>query len=137
MSKLQNEILQENEPPVISPTRIPEEELRERFGPVAENMIEQSKKKAISVTGAEKLNRFLEKEWTDIRAQLKAVALPYDRLYHAMKAAGCRLLGTDLGLKSEFYRHAVRYARFIRDRYSMLDLADDSGRLTQFVEKGC
>ena len=35
----------------------------------------------------------------------------------------------DLGLSPSFYRAAVRHARELRDRYSILDLAADAGVL--------
>ena len=41
--------------------------------------------------------------------------------------------GVDLGLPSGFYRTAVRHAREIRDRYSILDLAGDAGVLEAFA----
>jgi glycerol-1-phosphate dehydrogenase [NAD(P)+] len=50
-----------------------------------------------------------------------------------MQAAGCKLTGAELGLAPEFYRDAVRYARFIRDRPTMLDVAGDSGQLEAFA----
>jgi glycerol-1-phosphate dehydrogenase [NAD(P)+] len=50
-----------------------------------------------------------------------------------MQTAGCQLTGRDLGLKPEFYRDAVRYSRFIRDRWTMLDVAGDSGKLEKFA----
>ena len=36
-----------------------------------------------------------------------------------------------IGLTPAFYATAVRNARFLRDRYTFLDLADDSGRLAR------
>jgi glycerol-1-phosphate dehydrogenase [NAD(P)+] len=75
-----------------------------------------------------------ENNKAEIRARLRAVMLPYQRLHDSMTAAGCQLSGIDLGLEPEFYRDAVRYARFIRDRFSMLDLTGDSGRLDHFAE---
>jgi glycerol-1-phosphate dehydrogenase [NAD(P)+] len=51
-----------------------------------------------------------------------------------MEIAGCPQTGAALGLAPEFYRDAVCYARFIRDRFSMLDVADDSGQLSAFAE---
>ena len=59
--------------------------------------------------------------------------LPYEKLHAAMKKAGCQLTGSDLGLDPGFYRDAVRYSRFIRDRFSMLDVAGDSGQLEEFA----
>ena len=43
--------------------------------------------------------------------------------------------GLDLGLERDFYRSAVRHAREIRRRYSILDLAGDAGVLDDFVAK--
>ena len=51
-----------------------------------------------------------------------------------MATAGCQLTGSDLGLRPGFYQDAVRYSRFIRDRFSFLDVAGDSGQLDAFVE---
>ena len=43
--------------------------------------------------------------------------------------AGCPATPAAIGVTPEFYARAVRNARFLRDRYTFLDLADDSGRL--------
>ena len=60
--------------------------------------------------------------------------LPYDVLHDAMRAAGCQITATDLELDMDFYREAVKNARFIRDRFSMLDLIDDSVGLESVVQ---
>jgi glycerol-1-phosphate dehydrogenase [NAD(P)+] len=60
--------------------------------------------------------------------------LPYERLRGAMASAGCQLTGSDLSLAPEFYRDAVHYSRYIRERFSMLDVAGDSGQLEEFVK---
>jgi glycerol-1-phosphate dehydrogenase [NAD(P)+] len=66
-------------------------------------------------------------------AQLRKVMLPTARLQDALAAAGAPTTGAELGLRSDFYREAVRHAREIRDRYSILDLAGDAGLLEEFV----
>ena len=137
MSKLQNQILNADRPPVLHPTEIPEDDLRSRFGSAADEMIDQTARKALSGAKAEALNERLEKEWLPISTRLKGVMLPYQRLHDAMKEAGCQLTGADLGLDPEFYRDAVRYSRFIRDRFSMLDVAGDSGELEAFAATCC
>jgi glycerol-1-phosphate dehydrogenase [NAD(P)+] len=133
MCQLQNQILAGSQPPILSPTVIPEDELRARFGGAVETMIEESKKKALTREAVDRLNTRLASNWEGIAGQLRAVALPYERLYDSMRAAGCKLTGVDLGLEPEFYRGAIRYSRFIRDRFSMLDVAGDSGLLDAFV----
>jgi glycerol-1-phosphate dehydrogenase [NAD(P)+] len=134
MSRLQNQIVNADRPPELKPTVIPKEDLRARFGAAAEEMIEQTSRKALDGAAVETLNERLAKEWTTIAERLKAVMLPYERLREAMASAGCQLTGSDLGLDPEFYRNAVRYSRFIRDRFSMLDVAGDSGQLEEFVK---
>jgi glycerol-1-phosphate dehydrogenase [NAD(P)+] len=120
----------------LKPTVIPRDDLRTRFGAAANEMIEQTTRKALDQRTADSLNQRLKEDWTQISGRLKAVMLPYEKLYDAMRAAGCQLTGSDLGLDPEFYRDAVRYSRFIRDRFSMLDIAGDSGQLEEFA-RGC
>jgi glycerol-1-phosphate dehydrogenase [NAD(P)+] len=133
MSTLQNQILNVAEPPRLAPTVISEAELCEKFGEAAETMVEQTTKKALDAKDAAALNARLEREWDTIRERLRAVARPTDQIRAAMQTAGCQLTGRDLGLKPEFYRDAVRYSRFIRDRWTMLDVAGDSGKLEKFA----
>ena len=56
-----------------------------------------------------------------------------EEIEEAMRNAGCAITASDLKLDSQFYRDAVQYGRFIRDRFSMLDLVDDSDGLQDFV----
>lgn len=132
MSRLQNQILADG-PPVFRPTEIPADDLRARFGPAADEMIAQTTRKALDGPGADALNRRLDREWEPIAARLRAVMLPYATLHDAMKRAGCQLTGVELGLDAEFYRDAVQDSRFIRDRFSFLDVAGDSGQLAAFA----
>ena len=133
MSRLQNQVLNADRPPIFHPTAIPERDLRARFGPAADEMIAQTSRKALDGPQADALNRRLEREWPQLAERLRAVMLPYDTLRHAMKQAGCQLTGVELGLDAGFYRDAVRYSRFIRDRFSFLDVAGDSGQLEAFA----
>ena len=84
---------------------------------------------------ADALNLRFETEWDAIRGQLLATTLPYEQLSSAMTAAGCQRTATELGLDTGFYREAVCGARFIRDRFSMLDIVDDSTGLRGFVDR--
>ena len=53
-----------------------------------------------------------------------------------MKRAGGPTTPADIGLAPDFYAAAVRNARFLRDRYTFLDLADDSGHLARLWPTG-
>lgn len=134
VSALQNELLRHKSAPLIKPTVIPEAELHRRFGKdTATNMITETRKKAIDEQMAEDLNSRFEQEWPSIRERLRAVTVPYDELQKSMNDAGCSITATDMGLDGAFYRDAVTYARFIRDRFSVLDIVDDSTGLERFV----
>jgi glycerol-1-phosphate dehydrogenase [NAD(P)+] len=133
MSALQNEILNRAETPRMSPTVTPEPELHEKFGAAADTMVEQTARKALDADKAAALNARFNREWDTIRESSRGVMRPADQIRNAMQTAGCQLTGGDLGLKPEFYQDAVRYARFIRDRWTMLDTAGDSAQLEAFA----
>jgi len=97
-------------------------------------MLEQTHIKAINAKQCDALNTRLSKEWDAIRKPLLDCMLPHDTLHKSMQAAGCQLTATDLGLDNDFYREAVKGARYIRDRYSMLDMVDDSVGLAGFIK---
>ena len=133
MSRLQDEILA-GDAPTMHATEIPEARLAEHYGrETARTMVEATRAKAIDAAGADRMNARFADEWDSIRARLLAKSRPYADIRNAMTAAGCQLTGADLGLGEVFFREAVRDARFIRDRFTMLDLADDSGRLVPFL----
>jgi glycerol-1-phosphate dehydrogenase [NAD(P)+] len=134
VSRLQNAIIGTDEPPTLRETEIPEETLRRKFGPaMAESMIEQTRRKALDAETARALNNRLRRDWPEIVGQLRPAMRPESELRAAMEAAGCQLSGAELGLDHEFFRDAVRYSRFTRDRFTILDIAGDSGQLDAFA----
>jgi len=136
MSLLQNKVLADVNPPVMRATEINENDMRKRFGPaLMDNMMSETRKKALDQEKAENLNKRLESDWDNIRSKLNAISLPYNKLNIAMAEAGCQRTATELELDTNFYREAVSGARFIRDRFSMLDLVDDSSGLDGFVDE--
>lgn len=134
MSQLHNQVLGNSEPPVLNPTKIPVHWIKQRFShEMAESMIKQTQAKALDKLSARKLNDLLADKWESIRQQLMMYMLPHEKLRYAMKSAGCPLTASDLNLDGEFYKEAVSSARFIRDRFSMLDVVDDSSGLESFT----
>jgi len=135
MSRLQNAIRDETGPPELSPTAIPADRLAATYGDaMAATMAEATRKKALDSAGTNRLNARLAGHWPEICDTLRPALRPPDEIDDAMAAAGCRRTFGELGVAPDFARQVVRDARFIRDRYSMLDLADDAGRLTPFLE---
>ncbi|MEM9220970.1 MAG: iron-containing alcohol dehydrogenase [Pseudomonadota bacterium] len=135
MSRLQNTLLRQDTAPRVNPTDVPQPRLAETYGAkMAQTMVDATAKKALNEEGAERLSARLDETWDELRKELLGVTRPAEEIEAAMEEAGCQRTGRDLGLSPAFYRQAVRDARFIRDRYSFLDLADDAGALAPFVE---
>jgi glycerol-1-phosphate dehydrogenase [NAD(P)+] len=133
-SRMQHALLQAERPPEVRPTDLDEQAMRARYGArLGETMIAQFGAKALDEAAAARLNARLAEIWPAMTARLRAIMLPTARVQQALDAAGAPTTGADLGLAPAFYRDAVRHAREIRDRYSILDLAGDAGVLDGFV----
>jgi glycerol-1-phosphate dehydrogenase [NAD(P)+] len=52
-----------------------------------------------------------------------------------LQAARGPVTATELGLPRQVWRNAMKYARDVRNRWSFLDLADDSGVLDEFLQR--
>jgi glycerol-1-phosphate dehydrogenase [NAD(P)+] len=78
-------------------------------------------------------NQRLEQRWPEIRQAIRAVHRSPIILESALRRAGAPTRPHDLGLSDDTYAEAVRHAREIRDRYTFLDFAADSGALTRFL----
>jgi len=135
MSQLHHLVLDNDTAPLMRPTKIDKEALLSRFGADSiDNMVREIQKKALDQQAADNLNARFDATWGELRGQLKKAMMPYDTLNVAMQKAGCQRTAADLGLDAEFYREAVTGARYIRDRFSMLDIVDDSVGLQKFAD---
>jgi len=128
--RLQNQILRADAPPVIQFAPRGEAFFTRQFG--AQQGSEYAAcyaTKAFDARDAEKWNAHLAKRWDDFTAPLRAVMLSAEQIAAPLTAAGAPMSPQDLGFDAAFYVEAIRNARFIRDRFTILDLADDSGLL--------
>ncbi len=85
--------------------------------------------KRLDAARTEALNARLAENWDSFRARLGAVLRPAAALEAVLARAGAPRRPEDLHWPRAFYRDAMRHAREIRDRYTFLDLAADSGML--------
>ena len=136
ISRLQNAMLRAARPPEVRPTRIDPARCGRATVPAsAISAAPSSGRKALDERAAERMNARLAEVWPAMTSRLREIMVPTERLEAAMAAAGAAVTGLDLGLERGFYRGAVRHAREIRRRYSILDLAGDAGVLDDFVAK--
>ena len=83
--------------------------------------------KRLDAARAEALNARLAENWDRFRKRLCKVLRPEAALEAVLARAGAPRRPEDLHWPRAFYHDAVRHAREIRDRYTFLDLAADSG----------
>lgn len=136
MSRLQSRILCADTPPKLRPTRIDEAGMARRYGPrVAPACVKEFRAKALDAARADALSAEMAADWPAFTAPLKEAMLPTARLVEALAASGGFVTAEEAGLPSDFYREAVIHAREIRSRFSILDVAGDSGALRPFAEE--
>jgi glycerol-1-phosphate dehydrogenase [NAD(P)+] len=134
MARLQEVILACEEAPRLRPTPIRQGELIRHFGDdVGCACWREFEPKVIDADRAAALNAQLAETWPAFRKEVLGRMRPARDIAAALAAAGAPMNHADIGLPRQVLADAIRYARTIRNRYTFLDLADDSGLLD--VEK--
>ena len=133
MATLQNDILTQDAPPLLSETVIDTAAMKKRHGAHSASCEDAMAKKSLTGKRLEALNQRLEMRWPDIRQAFETRSLPLESLRAAFDAVDMPVDPQDLGIAPSFYADAVLYARELRDRFTTLDLAADAGILDPFV----
>ncbi|HDZ72999.1 MAG TPA: iron-containing alcohol dehydrogenase [Aurantimonas coralicida] len=134
MARLQQRILASDTPPTVRPTRIDEAGMVRRMGPeIAAQCLEEYRKKALDQAGADRLNARMIEIWPELRQECLGFAIPADEMERLLRAAGGGATAGELGVPVDFYREAVLHCREMRNRFSVLDIADDAGLLADFA----
>jgi glycerol-1-phosphate dehydrogenase [NAD(P)+] len=127
MARIQEEVLAAG-PPCLRSGSMSRAELQRRFGTaIGESCWHEFAAKHLTPDAEAKLERYLADDWGAIRESIRGAMIPAERLRAALQRAGCPTDPSQIGLSPAFYTTAVRNARFLRDRYTFLDLAGDSG----------
>lgn len=127
MARIQEEVLAAG-PPHLRSELIACAELQRRFGAeIGESCWREFAAKHMTQAAEARLERHLADHWDDICDSVGRAMIPAERIHGVLQRAGCPTGPTQIGLSPAFYATAVRNARFLRDRYTFLDLADDSG----------
>ena len=78
------------------------------------------------------LTQRVRERWDDgARRDRCASSLPAERIADVLRRAGAPTTPAQIGVTPAFFARAVREARFLRDRYTFLDLAGDAGCLDE------
>lgn len=129
MAQIQ-EVMLAGPPPRIAAASTTRETLLQQFGAeIGEACWSEYSAKRLSAAAAEELSARIAGRWDGLCADLRRMMIPSATLAGVMARAGCPRTPEAIGVSAEFFRRAVREARFLRDRYTFLDLAADGGRL--------
>lgn len=133
MARLQEQMLAAPAP-VVRPSRLEAAEFERRYGPVTgRSCWHEFATKRLGDDQAAALNDRLAETWKSVAGEIAEISVPAAQLHDAVKRIGAPATPEDLGLPGAFYRDAVMHAREIRDRFTFLDLAADSGLLASFT----
>lgn len=127
MARLQERLLA-GPAPVVRAPRVQAADFEARYGPLTgRSCWQEFDKKRLDADSAEALNRRLAETWTQVAEEIAAISIPANTLEATTTKVDAPAKPEDLGLPTGFYREAVVHAREIRDRFTFLDLAADSG----------
>lgn len=129
MARIQQSLLA-GPPPRARATSMTREALRSRLGAaIGESCWDQFRGKHLTEASAAARSAWLAERWAAIRDALARVTVPAATIAYVLQRIGAPVAPADIGIDDAFYADAVRNARYLRDRYTFLDLADDAGRL--------
>jgi glycerol-1-phosphate dehydrogenase [NAD(P)+] len=128
MAAMQDRILARDTPPVLRPTALGREHLVEHFGALAgDGCWREHEQKFFDRAFTEQLNARLATSWDKMRARIRRVTPGANKLRQLLVGAGAPTEPADLGWSPDLLAAAIRYARGIRNRYTFLDFAADTG----------
>jgi glycerol-1-phosphate dehydrogenase [NAD(P)+] len=71
----------------------------------------------------------LRMDWPELSARLRTQVMPPDAFRSSLRAAGAPATAAEIGVTPDHLRRTIANARFLRERYTLLDLLDETGML--------
>lgn len=110
-----------------------EAEIRDRFGPgeIADRAIVETRAKHVEGAALQARLTRLRDVWPDLSARLRARLWTADRMAQHLARAAAPVQAADIGVDPAYLYRTILKARFLRSRYTILDLLDEVGLLDQ------
>jgi glycerol-1-phosphate dehydrogenase [NAD(P)+] len=110
-----------------------EAEIRSRFGAgeIAERAVVETRAKHIDGSALSVRLSLLREVWPTLSTRLRARLWTADRMADHLTRAGSPVEAADIGVDADYLYATILKARFLRSRYTMLDLLDECGLLEQ------
>lgn len=103
--------------------------------PLEEAAVEQSLSKYISADELAERLKLIREIWPGLREKLAEQLMPARQIEEMLKEAGCPTTPGEIGLGWEEFKATYSRARMIRSRYTVLDLAAETGIFDECVEE--
>lgn len=112
-----------------------EKEIRRCYRDGAEGIIALEKKAGKNdAEGLLKRLSVMEEKWDDISALAKT-APKSSEIYHVLEEMGAAKVPADVGISRGYVYDSIRYGKELRDRYTILQLMWDIGKLDEAADK--
>ncbi|NMB45469.1 MAG: sn-glycerol-1-phosphate dehydrogenase [Firmicutes bacterium] len=105
-----------------------ERSIRNHFGPMAEEILGESPNKRLTWEARENRVRLIQAKWDEILSALAWLPEP-EAITEMLRKAHADSTPAELGLPQKWIDDALTYARHLRARYSILDVAAELGVL--------
>jgi len=114
-----------------------EQQIRSALAPAGLDDAAVKEARAKYIDGDELARRLelLSGRWPDLRNRVREQLLPARQVRAQLRDAHCPTTPTEIGLSSERFKETYRRAQMIRRRYTVLDLANETGVLDDCVEE--
>lgn len=112
-----------------------EKEIRRCYRDGAEGILALEKKTGKNdPKGLRKRLTVIEEKWDAIQALAKT-APKASEIYHVLEEMGAAKVPADVGISREYVYDSIRYGKELRDRYTILQLMWDIGRLEEEADR--
>lgn len=129
LARVQEQLLGDG-PPRLEATVITQKDAEAVFGEsLGASCWGEFEHKYLTEARVEALNARLQNRWDEIRERITRISVSPHALQQCLERAGAPTTPQHLGLSRAHYDKAVLWARVIRNRFSFLDLASESGLL--------
>ncbi len=100
--------------------------VRAHYGSMAEEVLTESQRKMLTWAAREKRIHLIQSKWEEIQQTLSWLPRA-EEVVEMLARAGAETSPERLGLPDEWVKDALTYARYLRSRYTVMDLAAELG----------
>ncbi len=97
--------------------------------------VEESRAKYIDAGELMLRLELLAERWPELRARVRGQLMPAHQVRALLKDADCPITPSEIDLRVDRFKATYRRAQMIRRRYTILDLANETGILDECVEE--